>query len=334
MTPHFDERYKSKYLNANLLVFNKFLAYTKLMFQINFIKKKWLDIAPTTRGSIWMLASAIFFAGLGASIRQASREIPTLEVVFFRNFINLVIMLPWLIKIGVGGLKTKKLSIHFLRAVGGLISMFFWFAGFGVLPLAEATSLAFTAPLFATLGAILFLHEIVRLRRFVAILIGLLGAVIILRPGLQIVTPESLYIIAGAIFVAGGFMLVKILSHTESPTTMVLFMALFLTPLSLIPALFVWVWPSPEAWIWLISVGTTATFGHLLFNRALAATDVTAVIPFDYCRLIFAAVIGFFLFNEMPDIWTWIGGSIIFASTIYITRRESQNSEPATKEMR
>ena len=278
-----------------------------------------------------MLASGIFFAGLGVSIRIASREIPTVEVVFFRNFINLIIMLPWLIKIGVAGLKTKKLSMHFFRAIGGLISMFFWFAGFGVLPLAEATSLGFTAPLFAALGAVFFLHEVVRFRRWFAILFGFIGTLIILRPGLQIITPEALYILIGAIFVAGGFMLVKILSKTESPTTMVLFMALFLTPLSLIPALFVWVWPSPEAWIWLIIVGTTATCGHLLFNRAFAVTDVTAVLPFDYCRLIFAAGIGLFMFNEMPDMWTWIGGSVIFSSTIYIANRESKKTGNISK---
>jgi drug/metabolite transporter (DMT)-like permease len=301
------------------------------MFQKNTIEKKWLKLAPTTRGAIWMLASGIFFAGLGVSIRLASREIPSVEVVFFRNFINLIIMLPWLIKIGIGGLKTKKLSMHLFRAIGGLISMFFWFAGFGVLPLAEATSLGFTAPLFATLGAVFFLHEVVRFRRWFAILFGFIGTLIILRPGLQIITPEALYILIGAIFVAGGFMLVKILSKTESPTTMVLFMALFLTPLSLIPALFVWVWPSPEAWIWLIIVGTTATCGHLLFNRAFAVTDVTAVLPFDYCRLIFAAGIGLFMFNEMPDMWTWIGGSVIFSSTIYIANRESKKTGNISK---
>ncbi len=176
-----------------------------------------------------------------------------------------------------------------------------------------------------------FLHEVVRFRRWFAILFGFIGTLIILRPGLQIITPEALYILIGAIFVAGGFMLVKILSKTESPTTMVLFMALFLTPLSLIPALFVWVWPSTEAWIWLIMVGTTATCGHLLFNRAFAVSDVTAVLPFDYCRLIFAASIGLFMFNEMPDMWTWIGGSIIFSSTIYIANRESKKAGNTSK---
>ena len=297
------------------------------MSQTELIKEKWLGLPPTIRGAIWMLASGVFFACLGMSIRMASREIPTLEVVFFRNFINLVIMLPWLMKIGFDGLKTKRLGIHFLRSLGGLISMFFWFAGFAVLPLAEATSLGFTAPLFATIGAALLLGEVVRLRRWIAILIGFAGTLIILRPGLQIITPEALYILAGAVFVAGSFMFVKVLSHTESPTTMVLFMAMFLTPLSFIPALFVWVWPSPEAWIWLIGVGVAATGGHLLFNRAFAVTDVTAVLPFDYCRLIFVAIIGILMFDETPDIWTWVGGSVIFASTIYIAHRESKNKE-------
>ena len=297
------------------------------MRQLDILKEKWLSLSATMRGAIWMLSSGIFFAGLGMSIRMASREIPTLEIVFFRNFLNLLIMLPWLLKIGFAGLKTKRIGIHFLRAAGGLIAMFFWFAGFAVLPLAEATSLGFTAPLFATLGAALLLGEVVRLRRWIAVLIGFAGTLIILRPGVQIITTEALYIIAGAVFVAGSLIFVKILSRTESPTTMVLFMALFLTPLSFIPVLFVWVWPSPEAWIWLIGVGTAATGGHLLFNRAFAVTDVTVVLPFDYCRLIFVAIIGVFMFEETPDIWTWVGGSVIFTSTIYIAHRESQNKE-------
>jgi drug/metabolite transporter (DMT)-like permease len=300
------------------------------MTQLDNIKRAWLGLPPNIRGIIWMLGSGVFFAILGMSIRMSSKEIPTLEVVFFRNSINLVIMLPWLVKIGFKGLKTKKLAIHFLRATGGLISMFFWFAGFAVLPLAEATSLGFTAPLFATLGATLLLGEVVRLRRWLAILCGFIGTLIILRPGLQIITPEALYILAGAMFVAGGFMLVKILSRTESPTTMVLFMALFLTPISLIPALFVWVWPSAEAWLWLFSVGISATAGHLLFNRAFAVTDITVVLPFDYFRLIFVAIIGIFMFNEPPYIWTWVGGSVIFSSTIYISHRDAKNKTNIT----
>ena len=112
---------------------------------------------------------------------------------------------------------------------------------------------------------------------------------------------------------------------------MVLFMALFLTPLSFIPALFVWVWPSPEAWFWLICVGAAATGGHLLFNRAFAVTDVTAVLPFDYCRLIFMAIISIYVFNEVPDIWTWIGGSVIFGSTVYIAHREAKSRRDAEK---
>ena len=302
------------------------------MSRLTHLKAKWLSLPATLRGAIWMLLSGFLFAGLGTSIRMASRDIPTLEAVFFRNFFNLVLMLPWLIKIGVSGLKTNHLGLHFSRSIVGLISMFFWFAGFAVLPLAEATSLGFTAPLFATLGAALLLGEVVRLRRWIAVLVGFAGTLIILRPGLEIIQPEALYILAGALFVAGSFIMVKMLSRSESPTTMVLFMALFLTPLSFIPALFVWQWPTPESWLWLAGVGVFATGGHLLFNRAFAATEVTAVLPFDYCRLVFIAILAFVIFGEIPDIWTWIGGSIIFVSTIYIAHREAQSARNKTQD--
>ena len=189
--------------------------------------------------------------------------------------------------------------------------------------MAEATSLGFTAPLFATIGAALILRETVRLRRWAAVLIGFAGTLIILRPGTEVITLPAIYMIAGAVFVACSFIAVKMLTRTESPNTMVLMMVALITPVSLIPALFVWQWPSIETWMWLVMVGFSATGGHIFFNRAMATADASAILPFDYSRLLFVAVLAFIIFNEVPDIYTWIGGAIIFGSTIYIAQREA-----------
>lgn len=202
--------------------------------------------------------------------------------------------------------------------------MYFWFAGFAVLPLAEVTFLAFMATIYATMGAAVFLSEVVKLQRWSTILICFLGVLIILRPGSQLISSETIFIIIGSAFVALAILLVKNLSQTESPTTMVLFMALFLTPLLLIPALPVWIWPSFEAWYWIIVVRIAATGGYLFFNRSLAVTEVTKVLPFDYFRLIYAALIGLCLFHDAPDLFTWIGVSIIFGSTIYSQSRSAE----------
>ncbi len=270
-----------------------------------------------------MLFSALFFAGLGISIRMSTREVHSFEIVFFRNFFNLMFMLPWLWKIGLSGLRTEVFGLHVTRASLGLISMFFWFTGVSMMPLAEATSLGFTAPLFATIGAALILRETVRLRRWAAVLIGFAGTLIILRPGTEVITLPAIYMIAGVVFVACSFIAVKMLTRTESPNTMVLMMVALITPVSLIPALFVWQWPSIETWMWLVMVGFSATGGHIFFNRAMATADASAILPFDYSRLLFVAVLAFIIFNEVPDIYTWIGGAIIFGSTIYIAQREA-----------
>lgn len=274
-----------------------------------------------------MLVSAVFFAGLGIAIKMSAREIPSLEIVFFRNVFNLMFMLPWLWKIGFSGMRTNYFGIHATRAGLALISMFLWFTGVSLMPLAEATSLGFTAPLFATLGAAIFLRETVRLRRWAAVIVGFLGTMIILRPGLEIISLPAIYMLCGSVTVAIGFILVKKLTATEAPNTMVLMMVLLVTPFSLVPALFVWQWPTMEAWFWLVSVGFCATGGHIYFNYAMATADASAVLPFDYSRLLFAASLAFIMFDEVPDIYTWVGGAVIFGSTIYIARREATASK-------
>ncbi len=271
-----------------------------------------------------MVVSGFFFSGLGVSIRMASQDVHVFETVFFRNFFQLVIMLPWLMKIGFKGLRTEHLKLHALRSATGVCAMFMWFWGFAFLPLAEATSLGFTAPLWATLGAIIILGETVRLRRWMALIIGFTGTLIILRPGLEAISTPALLVLGGSVFVAGSTLCVKTLSNTESPNTMVLYMAMFMVPVSLIPLPFVWTMPSATGWMWLFGTGFFATFGHLCFNRAFIDVDASAVLPFEYSRLIIIAVIAFAMFSEIPDIWVWVGGAVIFGASIYIAHREAK----------
>ena len=259
---------------------------------------------------------------MSVTIRLAARDVDPLEVVFFRNVFNLLFMAPWFIKIGFAGLRTDRFGLHCFRTASSLTSMFLWFTALTLLPLAEATSLSFTAPLFATVGAAIFLAEDVRLRRWLAVVLGFVGTLIILRPGLEVVTPGALLMLAGSVFVATSILLVKVLSRTESPNTMVLMVALIATPISAIPLFWVWEMPQGITWVWLACVGAAATGGHLCFNRAMVSADASAVLPYEYTRLIFVALMGFFLFSEVPDAWTWLGSLVIFGAGIYIANRE------------
>ncbi len=291
----------------------------------------WRQAPGTLKGATWIILASVCFALMSVTIRLAANGVDPLEVVFFRNVFNLLFMLPWFLKIGLAGLRTERVGLHFIRTASSLTSMFLWFTALTMLPLAEATSLSFTAPLFATVGAALFLAEDVRLRRWIAVGLGFVGALIILRPGIEVVTPGALLMLTGSVFVATSILLVKVLSRTESPNTMVLMVALIATPISAIPLFWVWEMPQGITWLWLACVGAAATGGHLCFNRAMVNADASAVLPYEYTRLIFVALIGFFLFSEVPDVWTWVGSLVIFGAGIYIANREIAAREAGRK---
>ena len=280
-------------------------------------------LPATIRGGIWMIIAGVFFTSIGVMIRMANKEVHVLEIVFFRYFISLIIMFPWMLRRGLVGLKAKNFPILFARSLSSYIGAIFWFASMIYLPLAEATALGYTAPLFATFGAILFLGETAGPRRWRALLLGFTGTLIILRPGVEAVSMPALYAVSGAVFIAISVLFVKILNRTESPETIVLYMGIFSTPLSFFAAIFFWKTPSLETLFWLIGIGISSTLAHLAYTRSFAVTDASAVLPYDYLRLLMVAAVGFGIYGEIPDIWTWIGTIIIIGSTLYIAKHEA-----------
>jgi drug/metabolite transporter (DMT)-like permease len=153
--------------------------------------------------------------------------------------------------------------------------------------------------------------------------VGFLGALVIIRPGAGTFTGASLVALASAVAIAAAQLSVKSLSRTEHPNAIVLIMGLLMTPMSLLPAAFVWTWPNWSTFLWLVSMGLVATIGQVCLVRAMQAADASAVMPFDFSRLIFASALGWLMFGERPDAWTWVGATIIVAATVYIARREA-----------
>jgi drug/metabolite transporter (DMT)-like permease len=275
--------------------------------------------------ALWMVLACVGMACISGMIKHISETLPSLEIVFFRNFFGLIALAPWFWRNGIEGLRTKRIALLAVRATTGLISTTAWFMALAVIPLADATALTFTAPLFATVGAVFFLSEVVHLRRWAATLIGFTGAMIVLRPGLQDFEPANFYAVLAAASLAVGGIVIKKLTTTESPTKCVAWAHLLMTPVSLVPALFVWQWPDATSWLWLICLGAATAIAHVSMARAIGMGDLTAVLPYDFTRLPFAAIVGFFAFNQIPDIWTWTGAGIIFISSIYITHRENRS---------
>lgn len=281
----------------------------------------------------WMVGASLFFAGLSGIIRQLGQEMHPFEVAFFRNLFGLVVMLPWLWRIGFGVLKTKRLKLYVSRSLLSLFSMLCWFSALPILPFEQAVALSFTAPLFATVCAALVLRETVRGRRWTATILGFVGVLIIVRPDVAGAVPSAgangifavgaLLAILSALTSAVLIIIVKNLARTEPSDAIVTYMVLLLTPMSLVPAVFVWQWPTAEQWPWLIAMGMLGSFGHMCYMRAFAIADASAVMPYDYSRLIFAAVIGYLAFAEVPDLWTWVGAAVIASSAIYIAHRET-----------
>jgi drug/metabolite transporter (DMT)-like permease len=202
--------------------------------------------------------------------------------------------------------------------------MLAWFYALSAIPIGEVTAISFLAPVFGTLGAIFLLGEKVRLRRWTAIMVGFLGAMIILRPGLAPLGVGQVCALFNAMSIGLVAIMIKQLTAGDDPDKIVYLTNLMLTPLSLVPALFVWTWPTLDAVVPVLGLGVTAVLGHVALVRGYAATDASLAMTFEFSRLPFAVAIAYLAFGETIDAWTWAGAGVIFAASVYIVRREAQ----------
>lgn len=280
-------------------------------------------MSAVARAGWLMLGSTLCFALMAVAIRFAAQDVHAFEVVFFRNLFGLLFALPLLLRTGTHILRTNRLGLYALRCVIGLCAMLTGFWSLVHLPLAEAISLSYTTPLFVTIGAVLVLGEVVRARRWTAVAIGFVGALIILRPGVEALSTAALVALLSAALSASAAISIKFLARTEAPDAIVIYMVLIMTPLSLLPALPVWVWPTGETWLWLVATGLLGTLGHFALTRAYKLGDVSALQSINFVQLPIVAALGWWLFDENIDAYTALGAAIIFASTLYIAHREA-----------
>ncbi len=270
-----------------------------------------------------MIAGAGFVATQNALIRIASADIHTFEIVFFRNFFGLAAMLPLLIRTGPGMLRVSRPGGLVLMSVCHLVGMVCYFLAIAYLPLADVIALSFSKPMFVTLGAALILAEVVKARRWSAVLLGFLGVIIVLQPGADVVSPYALVVLFGTVMGAATALMIKFLTRTEQVGAIVWYQALIATTLSLPLCLLHWRMPDMMEWSLLIAIGVLGTLSWLSATRALALIDVSAAAPFEFLRLPFAAIIAYLMFAEVPKLSTWLGGAVIFTAAIYIARREA-----------
>lgn len=280
-----------------------------------------------------MLVSCVALSLLAALGRLLGQyDVNSFQTVFCRVLFAFLILLVLVWRSGIGTIATTQFKTYVFRSVVGIIAMWAWFFAVTLIPIGEQTALSFLAPLFTTMGAALFLGETVRLRRWLAIMIGFIGAFIILRPGITEVSLGHIVAIGSALAMGCSMLVVKHLTRKDDPLVIVFISHLIMVPLALLPALYVWEWPEMEVWLILAVTGPVAVIGHVTLTRAYKLADASFVAGVDYARLPFAMLFGWILFGELSDIWTWVGASIIFGSSFYVIRREMSERKVTARE--
>ena len=270
-----------------------------------------------------MLLALLMFTIMGISIRLSAEQLHVLEIVFFRNALAIIIMAPVLFRMGRSSIRMNRPALYYGRAAINFCGMLCGFTAVTLIPLAEMTALSFTGPIFVTIGAVLFLGEVIRIRRIMAIVFGFIGAMIILRPGFADISLGTMLALASALSIAGASLVVKKMTETESAAAIVFWMVMMQAPIALVPMLFVWEMPTAQTWLWLWIMALAGTAAHVLFTRACGMVEITSLQPLEFAKLPFAVVLAWLVFDELPDMFIWIGGAVIFLSTAYITRREA-----------
>lgn len=276
-------------------------------------------------GVFWMLISCALLAGVAALGRHvALAGVPTFQTVFLRLAFAILAFAPLLTIRGTELLRTRHLGLYILRVFVGLFGMTAWFAALRYVPVGELTAIGFLAPIFGTIGAVLFLRELVGWRRWTATLVGFLGALIILRPGVNDVEIGTWLAIIAAFGMAMAGLLIKTLTGKDDPDKVVLIALCLQAPVALIPALLVWQPLSLDLWAVFAGMGLCGMLGHITLTRAFRAADASVVMSLEFARLPFAVLYGFVLFNELIDLWTWVGAGVIFGAALYTAQRERQ----------
>ena len=296
------------------------------MISQNFIFQKasssWKSQTPVMRGIVLMCLSTIAFSIMHGLVRFVSEVLPPFQIAFFRNIFGLAFLLPLLMRSRFAILRTKQIGLHALRGVINMAAMLMFFTALAISPIAKVTALGFTAPIFMAILAVLVLGERFRIYRWSAIFLGFVGMLIILRPGLVAIDTGALLVIGSAALWAVAMIIIKIQSRTESSLTIVAYMGIFLGVFSIAPAVWVWQPFGLQTLGFMVLIGLFGSIAQMAISESLKETDSTALMPFDFLKLIWTAIIGVWFFAEVPDIYTWVGATVIFLSGLFIAYRE------------
>ena len=272
---------------------------------------------------ILSLISTFSAAIMVSGIKILSNELNAFILVFYRCFFGLIIILPFLFLQKFKDLKTHNIKLQFLRCSINFYSMISWFIAIGTLQLEKAAAIGFTTPLFTTLLAIIFLGEAIKFHRITALIVGFIGILVVVRPGFIVMESGVLWLLSATISFSFVLIIVKKITEKDTSLTTAFYHMLFLTPPTFIISLFYWQNISFIQFMIFIIVAIFGFITQISSNQALKMSDASFVMPLQFTNLIWLSFIGYILFSEIPNIWTWSGGIIIFLAVIYIVFRET-----------
>jgi len=279
-------------------------------------------LPANVRGALWTLVAAVLFSAMMALAKFLGGRFDSMQVAFFRALTGLLFVIPLLVREGGAGFRTRRPLLHTARGFAGSSAMLCGFYALIHLPLADATAITFARALFLVPLAILVLGEKVGMRRMSATAMGFVGMLIMLNPTGDL-NSAALIAALGAALVALALTFVKLLSRTESTLTLLFYSGIFGVLFTSIPAANVWITPGWADLGLLLLMGGVGVAAHACMIRGYATAEATALAPFDYTRLIFAGLIGYLVFADIPTWRTAAGAAIIVAATLYITYREA-----------
>mgnify|MGYP003594698582 CR=1 FL=1 len=286
----------------------------------------WDALPPNTRGAAWMVASAFGFTLMATLIKFLGHGYPATLQTFYRQLAGFLILLPMIIRRPTV-FRTTRPGILIFRASAGTLGVILSFYAFQEMPLAQANALSFTRTLWLVPLAAFVVRETVGLNRIVAAMVGFLGVLVMIGPGLMehfTIGLPALAMLASAFLFSLTVTGMKVMTRDHDPSTLLVWSAALGLVFALPGALFVWRWPAPFDLFLLAAMGAAGTITQFCYIKGMSIGEAGAMAPIDYIRLVFTATAGFLLFHEVPTIWTLIGAAIVVASTLYITWREQQ----------
>lgn len=284
-------------------------------------------MSSNLKGVLWALSATALFATAAALTKLASLQYPVLQILFIRQMILLASVAPAILKGFPDNLGTRKIGLHVFRLAGAFTALSCGFWAVAVLPLTTATVLAFSSVFFTTLLAVAMLGERIGRARLAAIVVGFAGVLVVMRPSFSgLVDPRALIAVAGAVGVAVAMVSVRKLSRTESNATLLAYQGLFVGLLAALPLPWLWVVPDGEGLALLVAIGAISAVGQWCGVRALRAGEAGLVSSVEYMKLIYATLLGYWLFAEWPDMFTLAGAALIIGAALFTIHREARRA--------